>query len=121
MCALAEHPRSRFGAAIRSCACSQLGVLERRVDDLIVEITVLVVANEVRAEIFIAGSFRGLGPVPNAVEESLRDLLMEVHAWKLSNDLLAEVFGDSLVIDAERIDTNTVVDELHLNSLIGGD
>src|SRR6202048_4085734 len=101
--------------------CAELRVLERRVLDLLVEIAPLVVANKVRADIFVAGSFCRLRLVFKAAEERLRDVLLKVHPRILSDDLFPQIFREVLVSDAENIEADTVVEQLNLNGLVSGD
>src|SRR5437588_390260 len=48
-------------------------------------------------------------------------LLFEVHAWILCNDSRPEIFGKRLVSDTEHIQAYSVVQELHLQRLVGSD
>src|SRR3984885_6831177 len=96
-------------------------VRERGVHDLVVEILSLLIPDEMRAYVFVTGVFRRLGLVSEAIEEGLCDLRFEIGSRKLAKDLVANVFGKCLVPDAERIQRDTVVQELHFQRLVCGD
>ena len=53
-----------------------------------------------------------------APKECPGDLLFEVHAWILCNDSRPEIFGKRLVADTENIQTDSVVQELHLQRFV---
>jgi len=54
-----------------------------------------------RADVFVAGTFRRLGLVFEAVKECLCDILLEIDPRKLADDFRAKVFGKPVVADAE--------------------
>jgi len=78
-----------------------LRVWERRVLDLIVEVFPLVVADEMRADVFVARILGRLGLVSEAVKECLRNFLFEIDSWKLADHPVANVFGKGFVPNAE--------------------
>ena len=78
-----------------------LGVWERRVHDLIVEVSPLVVADEMRADVFVARILGRLRLVSKAVKECLRDFLLEIGSRKLADYLVANVFGKGFVPSAQ--------------------
>jgi hypothetical protein len=78
-----------------------LRVLERRILDLIIEVAVLVVADEMRADVFVAGIHSGFGLVFEAVKECLCDLLLEIDPWKLGDHFRANLGRKGFVPNAE--------------------
>jgi hypothetical protein len=92
--------------------------LEGRVLDLIVEVASLVVADEVGADVLVAGTLGRLGLMLETTEESLRNILFEVDARVLINGLLSQIFRKVLITDTQHIESNTVVQKLHLEWLV---
>ena len=78
-----------------------LRVWERRVLNLIVEVAVLVVADEMRADVFVAGIHSRFGLVFEAVKEGLRDLLLEIDPRKLGDHFRANLGRKGFVPNAE--------------------
>ena len=76
-------------------------VWERRVHDLIVEVSPLVVADEMRADVFVARILGRLGLVFEAVKECLRDFLLEIDPRKLADHFRANLGGKGFVPNAE--------------------
>src|SRR5947208_701677 len=72
-------------------------------------------------DVLVACSFCGLCLVLEAPKECLGDVLLEVHAWILCDHARPEIFGKRLVSDTEDIQTYSVVQELHLQRLVGCD
>src|SRR5271156_2611210 len=95
-------------ACPRGDSTSRLRVLERRILNLIIEVAALVVADEVGADVFIAGTLGRLGLVLEATEKGLRNILLEVDARVLINDLLSQILRKVLITDAEHIESYTV-------------
>jgi hypothetical protein len=77
--------------------------------DLIVEVAPLVVADEMRADVFVAGTFRRLSLVLEAVKECLCDILLEIDPGKLADHFRAKVFGKPVLADAEHIQPDAIV------------
>jgi hypothetical protein len=71
--------------------------LERRILDLIKEVAPPVVADEVRADVFVAGILGRFGFVFEAVKECLRDFVLEIDSRKPADHLRANVFGKGFV------------------------
>src|ERR1700733_1733461 len=84
-------------------------VLERRILDLIKEVAPPVVADEVRADVFVAGILGRFGFVFEAVKECLRDFVLEIDSRKPADHLRANVFGKGFVPNSKRIQGYTVV------------
>src|SRR5467141_3418045 len=74
-----------------------------------------------RADVLVACSFCGLCLMLEAPKECLGDVPFEFHAWILCNHSRPEIFGKRLVSDTEHIQTDSVVQELHLQWLVRGD
>ena len=85
------------------------GVLERRVLNLLVEIAALVVADEMGADVLIAGPLRRHGFVLKATEESVRDALLKGHSRILRDHSFAHIRWKRLVSNTKYIETNSVV------------
>ena len=81
----------------------------------------LVVADEVRANIFIARAFGGLCLALKTAKKCLGDLFLEVNAREARDHLFAQVFGKCLVSDSEYIQANTIEQELDLQLLLLAD
>ena len=62
-----------------------------------------------RADVFVAGTFRRLGLVLEAVKERLRDFLLEIDSRKAADHLRANVFGKGFVPNAKLIQVYTVL------------
>src|SRR5260370_41947139 len=86
-------------------------VLERRILDLIIEVAPPVVADEVRADVFVAGILGRFGLVFEAVKERLRDFLLEFDSRKLADNSRANVFGKGFVPIVTRIQAPSTVTE----------
>ena len=54
-----------------------------------------------RADVFVAGTFRRLGLVFEAVKECLCDILLEIDPRKPADDFRANLFGKGFVPNAE--------------------
>ena len=54
-----------------------------------------------RADVFVAGTFRRLRLVFEAVKERVRDIVLEIDARKPADHFGADVFGKGLVPNAE--------------------
>src|SRR5260370_12455361 len=76
-------------------------VLERRILDLIIEVAPSVVANEMRADVFVAGILGRFWLVFEAVKERLRDFLLEIDSRKLADHPGANVFWKGVVAYAD--------------------
>src|ERR1700753_3882523 len=63
------------------------GVLKRRVLDLIVEVAALIVTDEMRADILIAGRFSGLCLMFKSTQKRLGDTLLEIDTRIFGNHL----------------------------------
>src|SRR5437016_2939184 len=74
-----------------------------------------------RADVLVACSFCGLCLMLEAPKECLGDVRFEVHARILCNHPRPEIFGKRLIADTEHIQTYSVVQELHLQRLVGCD
>src|SRR3989442_548289 len=74
-----------------------------------------------RADVLVACAFCGLCLMLEAPKECLGDVLFEVRARILCNHSRPEIFGQRLVADTEHIQTYSVVQELHLQRLVGCD
>jgi hypothetical protein len=70
----------------------QLRVLEGRALDLIIEVAPLVVADEVGADVLVAGTLVRLGLMLETTEKGLCNILFEVDARVLINDILSISF-----------------------------
>src|SRR5438093_3633621 len=86
--------------------------------NLLVEIAAFVVSDEMRADVLVACSFCGRCLVLEAPKECLGDVLFEVHARILGHHSRPEIFGKRLVADTEHIQTDSVVQELHLQRFV---
>jgi hypothetical protein len=53
-----------------------------------------------------------------ATEKGLCNILFEVDARVLINDLLSQIFGKLLITDTQHIESDTVVQKLHLEWLV---
>jgi hypothetical protein len=95
-----------------------LRVLEGRVLDLIVEVAPLVVADEVGADVLVAGTLGRLGLMLETTEKGLCNILFEVDARVLINDLLSQILREMLITDTQHIESDTVVQKLHLEWLV---
>src|SRR5580692_6559427 len=84
-------------------------VWERGIRDLIVEVFPPVVADEMRADVFVTGVFRRLGLVSESVKEGLRDFRFEIGSRKLAKHLVANVFRKCFVPDAKGIQRDAIV------------
>src|SRR5216683_7700094 len=102
---------------IHRLGIEQLRVLEGRVLDLIIEVAPLVVANEVGADVLVAGTLGRLGLMLEATQKGLCNILFEVGARVLINDLLSQIFRKVLITDTQHIESDTVVEKLHLEWL----
>src|SRR6202140_1540059 len=91
--------QARLGRA--DCQRISYRVLERRILDLIKEVAAPVVADEIRADVFVAGILGRFGLVFEAVKERLRDFLLEIDSRKLADHPRADVFGKGFVPNAE--------------------
>jgi hypothetical protein len=100
-------------------AIPALRILEPRVLDLNIEVTATVVADQVRADILVAGALRRVGLVRKAAEKGLGYTPFEVRAG--IHYLLAQARRKFLVTDAEHIQTNAVVEQLDFQRFIGRD
>src|SRR6202790_4234830 len=89
----------RLGRA--DCQRISYRVLEQRILDLIIKIAPPVVADEVRADVFVAGILGRFGLVFEAVKERLRDFLLEIDSRKLADNSRANVLGKGFVPNAE--------------------
>ena len=76
-------------------------VLERRILDLIIEVAVPVIADEMRADVFVAGIHSRFGLVFEAMKERFRDFLLEIDSRKLADHPVANVYGKGFVPNAE--------------------
>jgi len=110
-------PAALGGAGCHSC----LRILERRVLDLNIEVTATIVADQVRADILVAGSLRCVGLVRKAAEKGLGYTLLEVRAGIRGDYLLAQGGRKIIVADAEHIQTDAVVEQLDFQRFIGRD
>src|SRR6202030_579309 len=99
----------------------QLRVLEGRALDLIIEVAPLVVADEVGADVLVAGTLGRLGLMLETAEKGLCNILFEVDARVLLDDLLSQIFRKLLIADTQHIESDTVVQKLHLERLVRGD
>jgi hypothetical protein len=77
------------------------GVWERRIHDLIVEISPPVVADEMRTDIFVARILGRLRLASESVEECFCDFLLEIDPRKLADHSGANFFGKGFVANAE--------------------
>jgi hypothetical protein len=102
-------------------AIPALRILEPRVLDLNIEVTATVVADQVRADILVAGALRRVGLVRKAAEKGLGYTPFEVRAGIRGDYLLAQARRKFLVTDAEHIQTNAVVEQLDFQRFIGRD
>src|SRR5580700_6896344 len=91
-----------------------LRVLEARVLDLVVEVAPLVVADEVGADVLVAGTLGRLGLMLETTEKGLCNILFEVDARVLIDDLLSQIFRKVLITDTQHIESDAVVQKLHL-------
>src|SRR5713226_4994718 len=96
----------------------QLRVLEGRVLDLIVEVAPIVAADEVGADILVAGTLGRPGLMLEATEKGLCNSLFEVDARVLIDDLLSQIFRKVLITDTQHIESDTVVQKVHLERLV---
>src|SRR6266851_1923895 len=108
----------RRNQKIHRLGIEQLRVLEGRVLDLIVEVAALVVADEVGADVLVAGTLGRLGLIFETTEKGLCNSLFEVDARVLINHLLSQIFRKVLITDTQHIESDTVVQKLHLERLV---
>src|SRR3984893_10247607 len=108
----------RRNQKIHRLGIEQLRVLEGRVLDLIVEVAPLVVADEVGADVLVAGTLGRPGLMLETTEKGLCNILFEVDARVLINDLLSHIFRKVLITDTQHIESDTVVQKLHLERLV---
>src|SRR6202049_1011526 len=108
----------RRNQKIHRLGIEQLRVLEGRVLDLIVEVAPLVVADEVGADCLVAGTLGRPGLMLETTEKGLCNILFEVDARVLINDLLSHIFRKVLITDTQHIESDTVVQKLHLERLV---
>src|SRR3984893_6779968 len=99
----------------------QLRVLEGRALNLLIEVAALVVANEVGADVLDAGTLGRLGLMLETAEKGLCNILFEVDARVLINDLLSQIFRKVLITDTEHIESHAVVQKVYLEWLVRGD
>src|SRR6266478_3105852 len=95
-----------------------LRVLEGRVLNLIVEVAPLVVADEVRADVLVAGALGRPGLILEATQKGHCNILFEVNARILIDDLLSQIFWKMLITDTQHIESDTVVEKLHLERFV---
>src|ERR1700730_1211713 len=96
----------------------QLRVLEGRALDLIIEVAPLVVADEVGADVLVAGTLGRLGLMLETAQKGLCNILFEVDARVLINDILSQILRKVLITDTQHIESDTVVQKLHLEWLL---
>jgi hypothetical protein len=80
-----------------------LGVLKRRSLDLIIKVAAFGVANEVGANVLIAGRFRGLCLMFETIEECLCNTLVEIDTKIFCNHLRPDIFRKLLIPNAQDI------------------
>src|ERR1700722_18359510 len=67
-----------------------------------------------RADIFVAGALGRLGLMLETAEKSLCNILFEVDARVLIDNLLSQILRKVLITDTQYIESDTVVQKLHL-------
>ena len=68
-----------------------------------------------RADIFVAGALGRLGLLLEATQKGLCNILFEVNTRILFDDLLSQIFRKVLITDTQYIESDTVVQKLHLD------
>src|SRR5271163_2341285 len=80
-----------------------------------------VVTDEVGTDVLVASARGRLGLMLETTEKRFGNILFEVDARILINDLLSQLFRKVFITDTQYIESDTVIQKLNLERLVGRD